>query len=148
ERSGRPSHVYTRPCGRRVAFDRLERERLDAPDQPRPGDLVRRGGARVRARRPAGSAHAVRHGRLSHQGQAPALQRARHGAGGERTGGAAAQVGRRHRSVLVFTPLVPTPCPPLRIRGEGELGTLLSSPLSTSVERGTGGEDYGEGDRG
>src|SRR5207248_9633529 len=37
-----------------------------------------------------------------------------------------------------------TPCPPLRIRGEEGRKRSPELPLSTSVERGTGGEDQSE----
>src|SRR5256885_15280972 len=132
ERSAGPSHLCTRPRGGGVAADRSEGVRRDARDQPGPGDLVRRGGACVRASGPAGSAHAVRDGRLSHQGPAAALQRARHGAGGAGAGGAAAALGRRPRSVLVLTPFIPSPF------GRGETESVRRSP---SPQR-------GEGDRG
>src|SRR5213082_1845844 len=61
------------------------------------------------------------------------------GASGYRGGGASPPV-----SLSGPHPLSPsrglTPCPPLRIRGEGGRKGSPEFPLSTSVERGTGGE--------
>src|SRR5205807_8628261 len=49
----------------------------------------------------------------------------------------------RHDALPVLTP-----CPPLHKCGEGELRAALSFPLSAYAERGTGGEDHGEGIKG
>src|SRR6266487_6365543 len=53
----------------------------------------------------------------------------------------------------VLTPLIPSPFGPHPLSpsppcGEGGRKGSPSFPLSTFVERGTGGEDYGEGDGG